>query len=127
MTRPPVPTGRGDAGSAFIESILAAAIVATALGGMYHVIGDGAGRNRGVEARRTALLIAQSELAAVGADIPLQPGTSAGLAGDMLWRVEISPYSGGGVALLKVAVSVGPRVGGASLVTLQSLRVGAGT
>jgi hypothetical protein len=132
MTRSPDtgPDGRRDAGSAFVETILAAAIVAMALGGMYQVIGDGAARSRGVEARRAALLIAESELAAVGAEIPLQPGQAAGLAGDMIWRVDISPYSAGGDttvgALLKVAVSVAPRAGGPSLVTLQSLRLGAG-
>jgi hypothetical protein len=123
---------RGDAGSAFVESIIAAAIVAMALGFTYRVIADSAARDRGAEARRTALLVAQSELAAVGADIPLSPGGASGESGDMAWRVEITRYGEGedknpAGALLRVAVSVWPRGGGASLVTLQSLRLGAGS
>ena len=123
----------GEAGSAFVESIIAAAIVAMALGFTYRVIADGAARDRGAEARRAALLVAQSELAAVGADIPLSPGDVSGESGDMAWRVDITRYGEGGDdknpagALLRVAVSVRPRGGGASLVTLQSLRLGAGT
>jgi hypothetical protein len=37
---------RNDSGSVFIESMVAAAIVALALGAMYRVIEDGAMRNR---------------------------------------------------------------------------------
>jgi hypothetical protein len=121
-----------DAGTTFVESIVAAAIVALALGTTYRVIADGAGRDRAVEARRSALLVAQSELAAVGADIPLAPGDASGEAGDLAWRVEITPYGENEDkspvgALLRVAVSVWPRGGGPSLVTLQSLRLGSGT
>lgn len=121
-----------DAGSAFVESIVAAAIVALALGATYRVVADGAGRDREAEAHRAALLIAQSELAAVGADIPLAPGDASGETGDMAWRVEITPYGENDEknrvgALLHVAVSVSARSGGPSLVTLQSLRLGPGT
>ena len=121
-----------DAGSAFVESIVAAAIVAMALGTTYRVIGDGAARDRAAEARRGALLVAQSELAAVGADIPLTPGDASGVSGDMAWRVEITPYAEGEDkspvgGLLRVAVSVWPRSGGPTLVSLQSLRLGSGS
>ena len=121
-----------DAGSAFVESIVAAAIVAMALGSTWRVVADGAARDRGAEARRAALLVAESELAAVGADIPLAPGDASGESGDMAWHVEIVPYDESADKnpvgdLLRVAVSVSPRSGGASLVTLQSLRLGSGT
>jgi hypothetical protein len=121
-----------DGGSSFVESIVAAAIVAMALGATFRVVADGAARDRAAEARRTALLIAQSEMAAVGADIPLVPGDATGQFGDMAWRVEISPYGenedkNAVGALLRVAVSVRPRDGGPNLVTLQSLRLGSGT
>ena len=118
-----------DGGSVFVESIIAAAIVAMALGATFRVISDGATRDRGVEARRTALLVAQSRLAAVGSETPLIPGDAAGLTGDMVWRVRISPYedgvndSGAG-ALWKVTVSVMPRAGGADLARLETLRLG---
>lgn len=124
--------GGADAGSAFVESIVAAAIVAMALGTTYRVIADGAARERGAEARRAALLVAQSELAAVGADIPLGPGDASGQSGEMAWRVEITPYAENEEKspagdLWRVAVSVSPRTGGPALVTLQSLRLGAGS
>ncbi len=122
--------GAGDAGSVFVETIIAAAIVAMALGAMFQVIADGAARDRAVTLRRMALLIAQSELDAVGAAIPVAPGQSSGVAGDMVWRVEITPYQEGGDAdragaLYRVVVGVRPRAGGAELVTLRSLRLGA--
>ena len=100
-----------------------------ALGGAFRVIADSAVRDRAVESHRAALLVAQSELAAVGSEIPLRPGQSAGMAGDMVWRVEVSPYSDGiddsavGV-LWRVAVSVQPRAGGTDLAKLESLRLG---
>ena len=116
-----------------MESIVAAAIVAMALGATFRVIADGAARDRAAEARRAALLVAQSELAAVGADIPLVPGDASGQSGDLAWRVDITPYgenedqNNPAGRLLHVAVSVWPRDGGARLVTLQSLRLGRGT
>jgi len=121
-----------DAGSAFVESIVSAAIVAMALGATYRVVADSAARDRAAESRRAAVLVAQSELAAVGADIPLVPGDTSGQSGDLDWRVDITPYGESQDnspvgQLLRVAVSVSPRGGGASLVTLQSLRLGSGT
>jgi general secretion pathway protein I len=100
-----------------------------ALGTTFQIIADGAARDRAVEARRAALLVAKSELAAVGSEIPLAPGRSSGQAGDMVWRVEITPYADGVDSaatggLLRVAVAVGPRAGGTDLVELDSLRLG---
>ncbi len=45
------------------------------------------------ESRRTAMMIAQSELAAVGPIIPSIPGTTEGTEGDFYWRVDISAYA----------------------------------
>ena len=119
----------GERGSVFVESIIAAAIVAMALGATFRVVADSSARDRGLEARRTALLIAQSELDAVGAEIPVTPGRTAGIAGDMVWRVEIAQYPNGGDvnatgALFRVVVGVRPRNGGPELAVLQSLRLG---
>lgn len=126
------PQGRrraGESGSVFVESIIAAAIVAMALATTFRVIADSAARDRAIEARRAALLVAQSELDAVGSEIPLVPGRTAGVAGDMVWRVAVFPYPEGGEAnavgiLWRVAVTVGPRAGGPDLATLESLRLG---
>jgi hypothetical protein len=119
----------GDRGSVFVESVIAAAIVAMALGGAFQMIVDGVERGRDVQARRTALLLAQSELAAAGSEIPLQAGEEAGVVGDLIWRVEVSPYSDGIDAsaaggLWRVAVSVRPRAGGEALARLETLRLG---
>jgi type II secretory pathway pseudopilin PulG len=119
-------------GSAFVESIVSAAIVALALGATYRVIADGAGRDKAAEARRAALLVAQSELADVGADIPLSAGDASGQSGDLAWRVAITAYNededkNPAGKLWDVAVSVGPLEGGPTLITLRSLRLGAGS
>ncbi|HEY5072442.1 MAG TPA: hypothetical protein VII63_10465 [Caulobacteraceae bacterium] len=119
---------RRDKGEMFVEAIIAAAIVAVALGGAFQVIADSAARGRKAEAHRAALLVAQSELAEVGADIPLEAGQDAGVAGNLVWRVDITPYAAEGDAnsvgaLWKVVVSVRPRSGGAPLAVLESLRL----
>ena len=118
-----------DAGSVFVESIIAAAFVAMALGATLKVVADGANRERATEARRAALQVAQSELAAVGAEIPLQSGQQTGVTGDMIWRVDISPAddaieSSAVGPLWEVSVAVQPRAGGAPLARLDTLRLG---
>jgi len=123
---------RREGGSAFVEAIIAAAIVALALGTTWRVVADSAARDRAAETRRTALLVAQSELADIGEDIPLVPGDASGQSGDLAWRVEIAPYAesedkSSAGTLLEVAVSVSPLAGGPRLVTLHSLRLAAGT
>src|SRR5665213_2028855 len=80
-----------DRGAVFVEALVAAAIVAMILAATLRVISDGAVSQRMMENRRMALLVAQSELAAVGADIPVETGESAGFAGNLVWRVDISP------------------------------------
>jgi type II secretory pathway pseudopilin PulG len=119
---------RGDAGAVFVESMIAAAIVAMALGATFQVIVDSAGRERAAAARLTALQIAQSEMANVGAEIPLAPGQTAGVAGAMIWQVDITPFSEGddvsdAGSLWHVAVTVRPRAAGRNLVELTSLRL----
>jgi hypothetical protein len=115
-------------GSALIEAIVSSAIVAIVLGMAFQVIGETAARQRMDEQRRAAVLVAQSELAATGTEIPVQQGESAGLSGPFAWRVAIEPY-GGDVApstagvLMRVTVAVSGRQGGPALVTLHSLRL----
>ena len=122
----------GDTGSMFVEAIISAAIAALAVGGALQVISDSAARERALDARRTALLVAQTELASVGADIPLANAETSGLAGNLVWRVDVQRLSGGGEAnssgaLWRVNVSVHPRSGGPNLVTLDTLRLAPGT
>jgi hypothetical protein len=120
---------RRDRGSVFVESMVAAAIVAMGLGATFQVIGDGARRGREVEAHRDALLVAQSELAEAGSEFPLHAGVSTGAVGDYTWRIDVSPYedgvdSGAASGLWSVTVSVAERAGRIDLVTLRTLRLG---
>lgn len=85
---------RGESGSALVEAMIGAAIVATTLASMYAAIYESAARNRMAEERRTAMMIAQSELAAVGSIIPAAPGITEGTEGDFYWRVDIAPFGG---------------------------------
>ncbi len=117
-----------DAGSAFIETLIAAAIIALVLGTTYRAVADSAARHRMAEARRAALLIAQSELAAVGAEIPMAPGRTTGVDGGYVWQVDVSPYSAAAQKsragdLYRVAVSVRPRAPSRGLASLDSLRL----
>jgi len=121
-------TGR-ESGSVLIEAMVAAAIIALMLGAMYGSIGDTAMRERVVAQKRVALLIAQSEMDAVGSILPLAPGATGGVEGAYTWRVDIQPYSvsqGTGTAgpLFQVTVSVRANGENVSLVTLRSLALG---
>lgn len=86
---------RSENGFALVEAMIGAAIVAVTLAAMYGAITESAARNRMAEARRTALMIAQSELAAVGPIIPAVPGITEGTSGDFYWRIDIEPYAAG--------------------------------
>lgn len=86
---------RGEAGSALIEAMVGAAIVAITLAAMYSAITGSAARNRMAEDRRMAMMIARSEMAAVGSVIPAAVGITEGANGDFYWRVDIEPYGAG--------------------------------
>jgi len=117
---------RGEAGSVLIETMVAAAIVAIMLVAMYRGIGDSAARDRTAAEKRIALLIAQSEMDAVGTTVPLVPGMTGGIEGQFVWRIDIQPYSvqsdnAGAGRLLQVTVSVRDGQAGTNLVTLSTL------
>jgi general secretion pathway protein I len=108
--------------------MVAAAIVAMTLGSVLHAVSEGAARARALEARREALLVARSELAAVGSSIPLRPGQTTGATGALDWRVMVAAYGGGETSAVgqvwEVAVFVREPTGGADLVSLRTLRAG---
>ncbi|MEI9932266.1 MAG: hypothetical protein WDM89_17410 [Rhizomicrobium sp.] len=83
---------RHESGSALVEAMVGAAIVAGTLAGMFGAIRESAAHNHMIEQRRIAFMIAQSELAAVGSIIPAAPGTTEGTQGDFYWQVDIEPY-----------------------------------
>jgi general secretion pathway protein I len=121
-------TGREN-GSVLIEAMIASAIVALMLAAMYGAIADTARGSAHANEKRTALMIAQSELAAIGTALPLSPGVTGGVQGPYAWRVEIEPYAEAAApsdagGLWDVTVSVRATDGNADLVTLRSLELG---
>lgn len=117
----------GDTGSALVEAVVSAAVVAMVLLAVFHTQGDSERRHEAFAQRRMALMIARSQLSAVGSAIPTLPGESAGLDGDYSWRVRIEPSDEGseqGAAPLDlVTVSVRRGQGGADLAVLKTLRL----
>jgi general secretion pathway protein I len=86
-------TRAGERGSALVEAMIGAAIVAITLASMYVAITQSAAGNRMAEDRRMAMMIARSQMAAVGSIIPAAPGITEGMNGDFYWRVDIEPYA----------------------------------
>ena len=120
---------RPDEGTLFVESLIAAAIVAMALGTTFQVIADSAARTRKAQAERTAFLIAQSQAALVGSLVPLRAAQTSGSDGAFGWRDDVAPYEAEGGpdsagALWKVTVTVRRQGGGPVLARLETLRLG---
>ena len=84
---------KGERGSALIEALVGVAIVSLTLAGMYRAIADSAARNHMAEDKRTASLIAQSELASVGSIVPLAPGTTTGITAGYRWEIDVQPLA----------------------------------
>ncbi len=117
---------RREAGSVLVEAMVAVAIIAMMLAVTYRAVGESVLRSRAAEASRTAAMIAQSRLAAVGAEIPLTPGETTGVDGDFAWRVEIDPTNEDASTmghLLAVTASVSGRSGGTDRAVLRTLRL----
>lgn len=121
-------TRASQSGSIFLETVIAAAIVAGAALLVTSVAGDGVVRSRSMEMKSKGLVVAQSKLAAIGYEIPLAAGVASGMDGPFIWRVSIIPYrlgqaksSAGNV--YQVSVAVRSRNAVANLIELRSLRL----
>jgi hypothetical protein len=115
-----------DRGSVLVEAMVAVAIIALVLAVSYRAMGDSALRSRAAESSRTAMLIAQSTLARVGGEIPLEVGRVEGVDGDFAWLVDIDDEPSGPSAtgqLLRVRVIVRDKAGRARRASLTSLRI----
>jgi hypothetical protein len=119
---------RRESGSALLEALVGTAIIAMTVATMYRAVIETAARNRMADEKRTALLIAQSELAAVGTLVPLEPGVSAGTQAGMNWRLEIAPLgSSTNVGQLwQIAVSV-RKPGGRDLIHIDTVKLAGAT
>jgi hypothetical protein len=118
---------RREAGSVLVEAMVATAVIAMMLAVTYRAVGESVLRSRAAEASRVAVMVAQSRLAMVGADIPLSPGETTGVDGDFTWRVEITPAPEDASAmghLLAVTAAVRDRAGASDRAVLRTLRLG---
>jgi hypothetical protein len=116
-------------GSVFVEALTATAIVAAVTAAMLTTVGQAGARRQAVETRRAALMVARSQLAAVGAAVPVRPGQLEGADGDFVWRVTVEPWPGDNAgeslagSLELVSVAVRPAAGGEDLAVLETLRL----
>jgi hypothetical protein len=120
----------GERGSVLLEALVSTAIVAAVMATMLTAVSQADERRREIALRRAALMVARSELAAVGHEIPLRPGQLEGIDGDLAWRVAIEPgqanaLNGALAPPATVTVSVRAVSGGGDLATLRTLRVAA--
>ncbi|HZP79821.1 MAG TPA: type II secretion system protein [Pseudolabrys sp.] len=84
---------RGDGGFTLVEVIVAIAILASSASAIFKVTSDSIHNTRRADALTDASLLAQSLLARVGKDIPLQAGELSGrTAAQLPWRLRIEPY-----------------------------------
>lgn len=76
-----------------MEALVGIAIVSITLAGMYRAVADSAARNHMAQDKRTASLIAQSELASVGSLLPLASGTTTGISAGYRWEIDVQPLA----------------------------------
>ncbi len=114
-----------DRGSVFLETIVAAAILAAILGATFDSLRDSADRARRVGLQQQALLVAQSKLAEFPLTRPARSDRTTGTVAGFDWTVDIAPGAGGDEAgLMRVTVRVADTSGEGARVALSSLRQG---
>lgn len=80
-------------GFSLLEVLVAFTILAMLLGALFQVFSSGLRAAHAGDSYTRATVIAQSRLAALGVEYPLQEGTSSGSADDTFhWRVIVRPY-----------------------------------
>lgn len=113
-------------GFALAETLVATAIIAAMLGVTFQSIETGARQARQLEERRQAMLVAQSQLTAVGAAQSTSFGETSGLTSSIRWRLSVRPYRANepsGVRLEEVSITAGLASDRRDLVSLKSIRV----
>lgn len=119
-------------GFTLIEILVALIVLTVALGAFLQLFSTGMRATTAAEARTLAVLLAQSRLAALGIETPLEAGVFEGAYDQRFrWTAEIAPLEDAGaspddsdVAVYRVTVTVswGEAPGGGS-VTLETARV----
>lgn len=125
MSKPP---GEGDAGFTLIEVLVAFLIASLVLAAALDATASGLRQMRAAQDVRVATMLAESTLARLGADLPVEPGIREGRTPDgFLLRVEVRALPGApgaAVAPLQASVSVAKESEPPS-VTLQTVVLGA--
>lgn len=115
-----------DRGFALAETLVAAAIIAGMLGVTFQTIENGARQARLIEDRRQAMLVAQSQLTAVGSAQSTSFGETSGLTSGIRWRLMVQPFRAdepSGARLEQVSVAAGLAGDKRDLVVLRTIRV----
>ena len=116
----------GEQGSALIEAVVALAVVALVLAVVSYGIAGTAARDRAAADTRMATMIAQSRIAAIGAETPLVPGRVGGGQGLYTWSTIITPAAAAPSSsgrLLDIDVAVARAGAETPLVRLHTLRL----
>jgi hypothetical protein len=112
---PPAETG-----AVLVEALVAVLIIAGMAGLWFQTVNDNARQQRGLADRRTAMLVAQSQLATVGIIGAIAPGVRTGSDAGMTYAVAIAP-AGEGLSLVTVSVA---RPDGPPLAVLETMKAG---
>ena len=115
-----------ESGFALAETLVATAIIAAMLGVTFQSIEAGARQTRQIEDRRKAMLVAQSQLTAVGSAQSTSFGETSGLTSGIRWRLSVQLYRANepsGARLETVSVTAGLASDKRDLVILNTIRV----
>lgn len=121
---------REDAADGFslAETLVALAVIAMMSGLLFQAISNNVRLSQGVAARREAMLLAQSLLAAASAPSDARSAADHGSARGMSWRITRSPRTrdarDGGLPLEEVRIDVADATTGRMLTQVRTLRLG---
>jgi general secretion pathway protein I len=116
-------------GFTLLEILVALVIFALAFGVLAQIMQTGLRQTAGAQTRAGATLLARSELARVGIEVPLQVGRAEGETADgMRWQTDIEvaeqPDEDQSLALYEVQVTVAWGASPAERLILTTLRTG---
>lgn len=114
---------RRDGGFVLLETLVATAIVAMLLAALFNAATTEARAARRVADTRAALMVARSQLDAVGSAIPLRPGLTRGLDGPLAWTVAVERYGRGTAAGAPMRVEARVAARGRTLARLATIKL----
>lgn len=121
---PRTALGARHGGYILIETLVALLVLALVLGTVLTAVSGSLQRQRAALETRRALMVARSQMDAVGSAIPLATGPTSGVSADVAWRADVdlvgAPTRTG--TLARVSVSAGP-TGRPARVRLSELRM----